>query len=58
MTLATLIDAAASLLPDALMTAGGVAVSYGVYQIHAPSGYIVAGVLLIAAGVVAAKGAR
>lgn len=58
MTLVTLIDAAASLLPDALMTAGGLVVSYGVYQIYAPAGYIVAGVLLIAAGVVAAKGAR
>jgi hypothetical protein len=44
-----------SLLPDALMVAGAGAVSYGAWAIYAPSGYLVAGALLLVAGVVTAK---
>jgi hypothetical protein len=41
---------AAGWLPDALMTAGAAAISYGAGQIYAPAGWIVAGVLTLAAG--------
>lgn len=41
----------ASLLPDALMTAGAGAISFGAWLIYKPAGFMVAGALLLAAGV-------
>lgn len=44
-----------SLLPDALMISGGAALSYGAWLIYQPAGYIVAGILLVVAGVLSAR---
>lgn len=44
-----------SMLPDALMTAGAAAVSYGAWLVYEPAGFIVGGALLVVAGVMAAK---
>ncbi|MFT0532260.1 hypothetical protein ACMHYJ_05405 [Castellaniella hirudinis] len=45
----------ASLLPDALMLAGSAGVSYGAWLIYEPAGYLVAGLLALAAGVMCAR---
>lgn len=46
-----------SLLPDVLMVGGAAALSYGAWQVYPPSGFIVAGVLLLAAGILSARAA-
>lgn len=46
---------AASWSPDAMMVAGAGGISYGAWLIHEPSGFIVGGVLLLTAGVLAAR---
>lgn len=38
------------LVPDVLLLAGAVGVSYGAWLAYAPSGYVVAGALAIIAG--------
>lgn len=38
------------ILPDVLLIIGAAGVSYGAWQAWSPAGYVVAGVLLIAAG--------
>jgi len=43
-------------LADALMIAGAAVLSYGAWLVYNPGGYIVGGVLLIAGGIVAARG--
>jgi len=45
----------AAWLPDGLMVGGAAAVSYGTWLVHSPAGYIVAGVLAIVAGIMAAR---
>ena len=42
--------------PDLLMVGGTAAISYGAWLIYQPAGYITGGVLLIAGGVLAARG--
>lgn len=49
---------AANTTPDSLMVCGAAAISYGSWMVYAPAGFIVGGVLLIAAGVLAARGAE
>jgi hypothetical protein len=49
---------AASWLPDALMIAGATAVSYGVGMVSVPAGWVVAGVLVMAAGWMTARGGK
>jgi hypothetical protein len=49
--------AAADWRADALMVAGAAGVSYGAWLAWPPAGWIIGGLLLIAAGVVAAKAA-
>lgn len=46
---------AAEWWPDSLMVAGGGAVSYGAGLVYQPAGWIVAGVLLIVAGVLGSR---
>ena len=38
------------LMPDLLLVAGAVAVSYGVWTVYAPAGFVVVGVFAIIAG--------
>jgi uncharacterized protein YjeT (DUF2065 family) len=47
-----------SWLPDALMTAGAVAVSVGAGMVYRPAGWIVAGIFSLVAGVILAKVVR
>ena len=47
-----------SILPDALMIGGAAALSYGAGLVYAPAGFIVAGLLLMAAGVLTARVAK
>ncbi len=51
-------QAMAGLAPDALLAGGAGAVSFGVGRIHEPSGVIVAGLFLLAAGWAMARGGR
>lgn len=44
--------------PDGLLLGGAAAISYGVWSIYAPAGWIVGGALLIAGGVLMARGAK
>lgn len=46
---------AAAWRPDALMAAGAGGIAYGAWLVYAPAGYIVGGVLLLTAGVLAAR---
>lgn len=46
---------AAEWWPDGLMSVGAGAVSFGVWQMHAPSGWIVGGVFVIVAGVLGSR---
>lgn len=48
----------AAAIPDALVVAGSVAISYGAGLLHPAAGAIVAGVLMIAAGFLSAMNAR
>lgn len=41
--------------PDALMASGAGAIAYGAGQVYQPAGWIVGGVLLLTAGVLAAR---
>lgn len=50
--------AIAAQTPDALMVAGAGAVSYGVYLVSVPAGYVIAGVFMLAGGWLLAKGSR
>jgi hypothetical protein len=50
-------EVAADWRADALMVAGAAGVSYGAWLAWPPAGWIIGGLLLIAAGVVAAKAA-
>jgi hypothetical protein len=43
------------LVADVLLLAGAVSVSYGAWLVYAPAGFIVAGLLLLAAGWLAAQ---
>ncbi len=47
---------AASWLPDALMTAGAGAASFGAGMVYVPAGWIVAGVFALVAGWMLARG--
>lgn len=49
---------AANWAPDSLMVAGGAAIAHGAWLVYQPAGFIAAGVLLIAAGVLVARGAQ
>lgn len=53
-----MLAAAAGHVPDALMVAGGGAVSAGAGMVYAPAGWMVGGALLIVAGVLAARGGK
>lgn len=44
-------------IPDALIVAGGIALSYGAGLLHPAAGFIVGGLLLIAGGVIVARNA-
>jgi len=54
--LASVRQAVAAQIPDALMVGGAAAVSYGVGLVYAPGGWIVSGVFLLVAGWMLAKG--
>lgn len=43
-------------VPDILMAAGASGVAYGAWLVYEPAGFIVGGLLLLAAGVLASKG--
>jgi len=45
-------------LPDALLVGGAAALSYGAWVIYPAAGFIVAGVLSMAAGVLTARAAK
>lgn len=51
---ASLVNAA----PDGLLLGGAAAISYGAWLIYAPAGFIAGGALLIAGGVLMARGAK
>lgn len=54
--LAELRAAAGANVPDMLMAAGAALISYGVWAIYPPAGFITGGVLLLVAGVIASRG--
>lgn len=58
MKLSETMAAAAGWLPDALMTAGAGAASYGAWMVYPPAGFIVGGVFALAAGWILARGAK
>ncbi len=47
-----------TILPDALIVAGGAALSYGAGLLHPAAGFITGGILMLAFGVVAARKAE
>lgn len=47
-----------TMIDDLLFAAGALLISFGVYQIYIPAGYIVLGAFLIAAAVIWTKGAE
>lgn len=51
-----LLNGIRELIPTALLAAGAVCVSYGVWMISAPAGVITAGVLAVVAGVLTTLG--
>lgn len=51
---ASLVNAA----PDGLLLCGAAAISYGAWLIYAPAGFIAGGALLIAGGVLMARGVK
>ena len=44
------------MLPDALMIAGAGAVAFGVGLVHVPAGFVVAGLFMLGAGWLLARG--
>lgn len=46
---------AANWSPDALMAAGAGGISYGAWLVYQPAGFIVGGLLVLTAGVLAAR---
>jgi hypothetical protein len=44
-----------SMLPDALMVSGSAGISYGAWMVYPPAGFLVAGALLLVAGILAAR---
>jgi hypothetical protein len=54
----TLAAQAANWLPDALMTAGAGAASYGAWMVYPPAGFIVGGLFGLAAGWILARGGK
>lgn len=50
--------AAAGWVPDALMAAGAVAVSYGASLVYLPIGFMVGGLFLLGAGWLIARGGK
>lgn len=44
--------------PDALMTSGAGAVAYGSSLVYQPAGFVVAGLFLLAAGWLTARGSK
>ncbi len=50
-----IMDRLKSAQPDALMVAGACAVSYGIWMIYPPAGFVVGGVFLLVAGWLLAK---
>lgn len=53
--LAAIRAASVSNIPDAMLIGGAVSVSYGSWLVYEPAGFIVAGLLLLVAGVLASK---
>ena len=53
-----MLAAAAGHFPDGLMAGGAGAVSYGAGLVYVPAGWVVAGLFLMAAGYLAARGGR
>lgn len=53
-----MLAAAAGSFPDALMVSGAGGVSYGAARMYEPAGWIVAGLFLLAAGWLAARGGK
>lgn len=49
-------SAVAANVPDILMASGACGVAYGAWLIYEPAGFIVGGLLLLAAGVLASRG--
>ena len=49
------LTSAQSNLPDGLLVAGWAGISYGAWLAYAPAGYIVGGLLLLVAGVLASR---
>jgi hypothetical protein len=47
-----------SLLPDALMIGGAAALSYGAWLVYPAAGFVVAGALSVAAGVLTARAVK
>jgi hypothetical protein len=47
-----------NVVPDGLLLGGAAAISYGAWLIYEPAGFISGGVLLIAGGVLLARGAQ
>lgn len=47
-----------SAAPDGLLVAGAATISYGAWLIYAPAGFIAGGALLVAGGVLMARGAK
>lgn len=43
-------------IPDALLIAGAASVAYGAWLIYPPAGFIVGGLILLIAGVLASRG--
>lgn len=44
-----------AILPDALMTIGAAALSYGAWLVYVPAGFGVGGLLLLVAGILLAR---
>lgn len=53
-----MLAAAAGAMPEAVTGAGAAAVAYGAGLVYLPAGWIVGGVLGVAAGVLMARGAK
>lgn len=44
-----------SIVPDTLMIAGAAGLSYGAWLIYEPAGFLVAGLLVLVAGILSAR---
>jgi len=49
---------AAAWMPDAMMIGGAGAISYGAGLVYPPAGYVVGGLLAVAAGWIVARGGK